>query len=363
MRYSLFAIWFLFSGMLSAQGLSWALDVGAGGLIRHSKRFAFPSSEMTWSGDVSIQWRTSDRQAWAQYHRYPLLGWHFRYHTFGNQAILGGVYSSYPSFHLPLWSSLWGGQLDFMLGSGVSYVTRPYDPFGNPENTAIGSHWNNIARIKLQYSRPMSAGGAWGVHCDFTHVSNGRISSPNTGLNTAQLGLWVKGGDRLWHEGEPGSDSWRIRKWSAEGGGILSWTSHSVYSGPSFPVYVIFGAITRSLSPVQRLHIGVERERNMERAHFMRGMLGIVDRSEALNFATSYLLYVGDEILFGPVSVGFIAGIYLQTEGNKFPVYNKLFARYYFLHNKRGSGPFLALYLKSHLATAEYIGVGMGYQY
>lgn len=352
---------FLSTQALEAQRLHARLDGGLGGLIRHSKKFEFPSDEWTRSIDLSAQWFTNERQGWAQYYNYPTVGAHLRYHTFGNQSVLGGAVSFYPSVHIPLRRRPGRGQWDFMFGSGLAHVYRPFDPLENPLNTAIGSRWNTVTRVKFQYSLPVR-GWRWGLYADFTHISNGRMSTPNTGLNTTELGLsvWPARGPTSPDDSAP--SPFTIRKWSVEAAGVLGWTSQSNYPGPKFPVYVAKVAVTRALTPVQRLHLGVEWERNMERAHFQTGMLGIVDRREALDYATAYLLYLGDEFIFGHVSFGVVAGIYIQTRRETFPIYNQLFARYYFVRNDMHSGAFLTVYLKSHLATAQYLGFGLGYQ-
>lgn len=354
-------LFFVWVGHVSAQAVSVQLEAGVGRLVRHSDQFLFPSDEWTHSLDLSARWQTSEKQAWARYHNYPEIGVHIRYHTFGNRSILGHSLSTYPSIGLPVLKKSIAGQLDLFLGSGVARVSRPYHWENNPLNTAIGSTWNNISRIKIQYSR-VYRGWRWGVFSDFTHVSNGRTSTPNTGLNSTELGILLSPAIRN-PAGSAGlTEEFRIRKWSVELCGVFAGTSQSRYPGPKFPVYVAKIALTHAITPVQRLHLGLEWERNMERAHFFRGMLGIESREEALQYATSYLLYLGDEFVFGPVSLGVTAGIYLQTERETFPIYNQLFLRYYFLQNEFHSGTFLAVYLKSHVATAQYLGVGIGYQ-
>lgn len=359
----LLAVILLLSGVeLEAQEVYGRVETGMGGLIRHSKKFEFRSPEWTQSFDISAQWMTDSGQSWAKYHNYPSYGMHLRYHSFGNRSVLGHSLGFYPSVHIPAHRNLWGGGLlEFMIGSGVSYVTRPFDGVRNPTNTANGTHWNALARLKIQYSREIR-GWRWGLYSDFTHVSNGRMSTPNTGLNTAEVGLSIWP-DQPQPEEEMGISKRSLaRKWSAEGVLGLAWTSHSTFPSPRFPVYIAKLAIIRSVGAVQRLHLGLEWERNMERAHFQRGMLGLVSRDEALRYATVYLLYLGDEFIFGPVSLGVTAGIYIQSDRNTFPIYNQLFARYYFFPNESTKGLFLGVYLKSHLATAQYLGFGLGYQ-
>jgi len=350
------------SESLVSQTTQFQIETGLGRLIRHSDQFLFNSNEWTHSLDFSARWETDDRQPWANFYGYPNIGLHFRYHTFGNQSILGHALSAYPSIEMPIFKKPKFGQLDLFIGIGVARVSRPYHWHRNPLNTGIGSKWNNITRLKLQFSR-LYRNWRWGIYSDITHVSNGRVSSPNSGLNTAEFGLSLTRSSKA--PGlKPGlSAGFGFRNWSFEMYGMLAGTSQREYPGPKFPVYVAKVALIRSLTPVQRLHFGLERERNMERAHFYRGMLGIVSRSEALQFATSYLIYIADEFVFGPISFGVVAGTYLQTEIETFPIYNQLFLRYYFLRNNFNSGTFLAVYLKSHLATAQYLGMGLGYQW
>ena len=77
--------------------------------------------------------------------------------------------------------------LNYEWNLGVSFNWKPYDPFDNPNNIALGSSTNvHVAGnlfLNWRLSKKWDLNGGAG----FTHFSNGASALPNSGLNMANL--------------------------------------------------------------------------------------------------------------------------------------------------------------------------------
>ena len=74
--------------------------------------------------------------------------------------------------------------LNYEAGWGLSTNFKPYDPFTNPYNNAIGSRETLMATFSLilqyQFTRRLDLNTSFTL----THYSNATLKSPNLGINT-----------------------------------------------------------------------------------------------------------------------------------------------------------------------------------
>ena len=120
---------------------------------------------------------------WHQLHRYPTYGLgisHFVFQPTDN--ILGNPFTTYLFFNEPIFrfkkSSL---GYDFSLG--LAYQWRPYDQYTNPEQKVIGSAVTAHVGMGFQYEFKFSDRLDATAGISINHFSNGRMRSPNRGLN------------------------------------------------------------------------------------------------------------------------------------------------------------------------------------
>lgn len=143
------------------------------------------------AAEVRFGWQTDGSKGWEHNYHYPAygVGWYSGF--IGNSEILGNPNAIYGFLSFPL-SRLKRNTWISELALGVTYDLQKYDPVTNPLNDAIGS---KIA-VYVNYS----FGGRYELNremdllyaVDFTHMSNGRTSQPNFGLNMVGANLGVR---------------------------------------------------------------------------------------------------------------------------------------------------------------------------
>ncbi len=120
---------------------------------------------------------------WHQLYRYPTygIGLHKTWFT-PRENVLGNPMSVFVFFN----PSLLGKEkitLGIDLSTGLAFHFNEYDPVENPEQIAIGSDINMHFQLEIETSFRIleSLDGAAGI--GFTHFSNGRIRTPQRGVN------------------------------------------------------------------------------------------------------------------------------------------------------------------------------------
>lgn len=130
-----------------------------------------------------------------------------------------------------------------------------------------------------------------------------------------------------------------------------------------WPVYMGSAAGIYRISKVQNLLFGLEYEFHTSISNFSRHTFASRSASEARQDATRWMVFIGNEWMFGNTGLLIQAGYNASPKSLlvPFPVYNRLGLRYYFPPLGRPATQFFAgIYLKSHIITAEYISIGIG---
>ncbi|MEF8984992.1 MAG: acyloxyacyl hydrolase [Bacteroidales bacterium] len=111
-----------------------------------------------------------------------ILGTGYFYSNLGNNEVFGNVHAAYMSMQNPLLTDELPVQLKIVLGA--AYATKKYDPENNPFNIALGSHLNAYGRISL-IGKITLIEDKWILRpgISFHHLSNGKVVSPNLGIN------------------------------------------------------------------------------------------------------------------------------------------------------------------------------------
>lgn len=136
---------------------------------------------------VAYNLQTHGKEEWEQQYNYPDYGAFAMYQDFNNPILghnfsVGGHYNFY----------FLNRKLKFKLAQGVAYASSPYDKENNNKNKAFGSQILANTNIGLYYKKDYLF-NKLGVEAGFlfTHYSNGRIKSPNSGINTYGLTLGI----------------------------------------------------------------------------------------------------------------------------------------------------------------------------
>src|SRR5690349_15582849 len=144
----LFNIIFLFNAtFLYSQRITLETALYHGILWRHTPKLTTTSGESLGGQELGIRFQTLGRRDWQVWQRYPSLGVSASHFSLG-EGSHGQAYGLLPWVNIPIVREGWF-TANFRIGTGLAWVTRPYDWWDNPGQNAIGSHWNNITQFRL----------------------------------------------------------------------------------------------------------------------------------------------------------------------------------------------------------------------
>ena len=139
--------------------------------------------------ELNLQRQTTGREPWHSWYKFPKMGLALVYYDFRNPT-LGRSYAA--SFYLS--KSLFRRarhDASFRLGTGLAYLTRPYDQQTNHKNTIASSALNATLQLRVEYDYALTPRLGLLLGLGLNHYSNGATSKPNFGANlpTVVLGL------------------------------------------------------------------------------------------------------------------------------------------------------------------------------
>lgn len=139
--------------------------------------------------EFRVGWRGYGRKRWQQLHNFTTYGvalHHVVFQPYDN--ILGNPTSISLYIDYPLLSTryFWFG-LDLAIGPAFGF--KAYDPETNPNQKAIGSSVNLLFQPNLNLGFKVNKRFDIAVQAGLTHYSNGRLRTPNIGVNLKGFGL------------------------------------------------------------------------------------------------------------------------------------------------------------------------------
>jgi len=181
----------LFFGFVSAQELnnSNAVDVNyfTGNVMLHSPGISHLITGHPEGVMVSFSRKTNGEKEWHSVYNYPdygiyFLGQDFKNEFLGKNYAIGAHYNFY----------FLNRKLMLKVAEGIAITTNPYDKETNSKNNAFGSKIMANTDFLLNYKEENIIDNL-GVQAGFvfTHFSNGRVKSPNSGINTYSINIGV----------------------------------------------------------------------------------------------------------------------------------------------------------------------------
>lgn len=357
-----------FIGIISvgkSQNLQFASEFFGSKTFLHSPSMRFVIPEKPWGLSLEVNYQTKGDEAWSKYLRNPRIGLNAVFKDFGNAPILGYAYGLVPFADFPLMQEdkfkLW-----FRFAFGVDIITKSYDRLTNYDNNAIGTVINNLTYLGLIAEYQFH--DHWGLRFggSFMHTSNGAIIMPNLGLNTAD---WRIG---LYYQPSKSPHQKNYSKSKTPFNNKILWNfrvgqgseEFKVPDGPNYPVYVLAAFVSRQISPVNKLNVGLEWNYYPANQAF-NVSIGVPLDEVSPQFQPGRLAATfGHELLLG--HVGFAVTLFMYVDhpfegsgwfGNKLgPIL------YLYDPNEIGrrKNVFIAGLMKSHGSVADYIEVTMG---
>ena len=308
---------------------------------------------------VNFGKRTDGSKEWHQAYNYPEYGGYFLYQDFKSQPLgqnyaVGAFYNFY----------FWKRQLQFKISQGIAFTTNPYDKVDNSKNKAFGSKLMGNTNFGFTYDNQTLFKNI-GFHAGilFTHYSNGRVKSPNSGINTYLLNLGVnynfsENFNRI-------ADTTQVKKSYKEPikYNVILRTGineNPIVNSGQFPFYHIGFYADKRLNRKSALQFGAELFLTESIKEYIKDFsVAYPDRNVAAN--TDYKrigIFIGHELIINRISLEAQLGYYVYQPFKKdIPIYDRVGIKYYFTDKI-----FLGFTIKTHLFLAEALEFGVGYR-
>ncbi len=362
-RFFIFIIIFLGTFPCPAQllisekpGLGVEVDYGYGFIMPHHKSIEYFVEKHIQTLDIKLNYTSYGKKYWNQLFRYPQYGVGFYRANLGNNDVYGFVNALYSYVKVPVLGNPENANLSYQIGFGASYLTEHFDIENNPQNLAIGSNLNIYVDFSLHSNIPLSKKLFLTNNIRFTHSSNGKIKSPNKGLNV------VSGSLGLLYQFNNPPEKIVIELPEIENkneysviyaGGIK--TKSRYETGYYYASSLMFDYY-HNYSLKRRWGVGTDLFYDETKREYS-------DKNNSSNMINTDLyqvgLHIGHEMVMGHLALIINVGgyIYAPVE-EEAPFYSRIGLRYRFADQYIAN-----LTLKSHWAIASFIEWGVGYSF
>jgi hypothetical protein len=308
---------------------------------------------------VNFGKRTDGSKEWHQAYNYPEYGGYFLYQDFKSQPLgqnyaVGAFYNFY----------FWKRQLQFKISQGIAFTTNPYDKVDNSKNKAFGSKLMGNTNFGFTYdNQTLFKNIGFHVGILFTHYSNGRVKSPNSGINTYLLNVGVnynfsKDFNRI-------ADTTLVKKSYKEPikYNVILRTGvneNPIVNSGQFPFYHIGFYADKRLNRKSALQFGAELFLTQSIKEYIK-YFSVAYPNQNVAANTDYKrigIFIGHELIINRISLEAQLGFYVYQPFKKdIPIYDRVGIKYYFTDKI-----FLGFTIKTHLFLAEALEFGVGYR-
>ncbi len=340
-----------------SSGFELQADYFYGNFIPHNKNIKHLIKGHPTGFIVSFNKKTKGDKWWHQAYHYPDWGFSFQYQDNKNKtlgttaAVLGHIH--FYSFNR---------KIQWEIAQGIAYNTNPFDIDTNLKNYAFGSHLLSTTRFGVTYV-PKSLINKMGLQLGllFMHYSNGGVKAPNTGINSVVMKVGLTYGRQEHNKDKETEDPIIFEKnWSyvmVVRGGVNS----SDYIGLGQQSFWVFaGQVQKKLTIKSTVLAGSELfltkslQKEIEYisvAFPNRGVTGNEDYKRVGVFL-GHQLHIGKWDALS--HIGYYVYYPYDFMGRW---YQRIGLNYHFSTTIFGS-----ISLKTHLANAEAIEIGIGIQ-
>ena len=355
------AIFIALTSLVSAQKYddtnAFDVNVFKGNILLHSPDLIQVISGHPEAVMLSYSKKTHGNEAWQSLYNFPDYGGYFLYQNF-NSTILGKNYAvgAFYNFYFV------HRHVTFKVAEGIAMTTNPYNKVTNFKNSAFGSKFMANTVFVLNYKKENII-DKFGVQTGFTftHFSNGRLKSPNSGINTYNLNFGINYNFENAPNKSKDSVAYRmkftepIRYNIVFRGGFNE--SLNVGSG-EYPFYHIGFYADKRINRKSALQLGTELFLTTSYKEYIR-FRSIAFPEDGVPGDTDYKrvgVFVGHELFINRISIEAQLGYYVYKP-YKFdkPVYDRLGLKYYITKKI-----FAGASVKTHGFLAEALEITAG---
>lgn len=160
-----------------------------GTMLPHHGSIAYVLNSNISGAEILVSTQTYGRSPWDGLYRFPRIGMGYNYSTLGNAEVLGSAHAIFGFADIPILRNPAKFNIYYQFTVGLAYLTQHFDIEANPLNLAISSGVNVYGDLKFTARYTTGRRGEVSGGFGFTHFSNGKMGTPNLGLNTFNLSL------------------------------------------------------------------------------------------------------------------------------------------------------------------------------
>lgn len=326
-----------------------------GFLIAHRPSMVHLIDQHMAAGEVFVE-RVLTRKNWHKNFHYPSHGIALFAGQLANAQLIGSGYAliHYVNMHFIQKMKM---EWNIRLGTGIGYISRPFDRNSNNKNNAIGSHFNGIMSTQTQLLFKTKK-WAFGPGISLLHYSNGSFKMPNLGLNMPAVFFSLQ--YNLKQHLHPEKNNYPQTEFSRlfYSSAFFSAGTRELGQpgGERFSCYTLGAFSTWQFSRKSSLLFGAEILNNGALSKAWETESGI--RLPRKDF-TQIGLMGGYELNMDELKISLQMGAYAMSKyKGDGPLYHRLVIRYFFPNNLIAH-----LGLKTHFAKADYLEAGIGYRF
>lgn len=317
--------------------------------------------------EVAYFKKTLGEKPWHRGMNFPEVGAAFTYFAFADRQVFGNAVSFMGTAKFFLVRSK-VVNLYVKMGSGYGFLTRRYDAAENPNNSLISSPINMAVMLRAGLEWKLSKHVHFNTAVSFHHFSNSGAHLPNIGLNMPNVTLGLKVFPRVqelnYNCEKPTGFKRNELIWKISIGiqQLHKVADNVPVSKRKYPVPGGMLAYARYINPGNKVYMGLSVEHFPAVKEYITS--NHITPKHSLAFeSTVPSVVVGDEFVFGWVSMFYSAGVYLwRNTATVSPVYFKAGMNLYFVTvpKKRGIRFFFGNNVKAHTNVAQYNDLNIG---
>lgn len=329
-----------------------------GSILQHNPDISHLITDHPTGVLLSYNRKTFGDEEWQARYNYPDYGFSMAYQDLNNE-FLGEAVSVYGHYNFHFFNR----NMQFRLGQGIAYMTKPFDPDKNPRNNAYGTRITSSTYISATYRKENIIKGL-GFHTGIAviHYSNANVRAPNNSTNTFFLNAGLN--YTFNHDSIPEYRNWEKRKYTepihVNVAARLGFNESDYRGSGQFKTYDLAFYADKRINLKSSIILGTEL--------FMAEFLKEFRDYQATSFPENEInkddnfqrvgVFVGHELHLDKTSVVFQLGYYaywpIPFESR---VYNRLG-----LQRRITDHFFASVLLRSHGAKAESVSAGIGYR-
>ncbi len=298
---------------------------------------------------------TFGEKKWQQLYHYPTWGFSFYFADLANPLQLGFATGIFPYINFStIKKDIFN--LNFHLGWGVGYISKPFNRIENYKNIIIGSKINAIISLGCEAEWKLTNRISASSGISLTHFSNGAFTIPNLGINipTANAGLscyFGKVGKSLIIDSVTAKNGKKEISYFAAGGLRAVYPLGSTEKYAAFSMGITFALLS---SVKNQFLVGYDLFYNTAHYDYFK-RAKIILKNQFENLQPGISLFYAARISRISIITGMGYYIYSKYKQDG-PVYHRIGMRYQVTENI-----FANVTLKTHFFKADFSEWGIGY--